>query len=92
MNWVEAIGVLIAVAAFIFIIYDRSRGGAHLEREFFSKGFHHALTGTNEWASYEIPFYLKRGQQPDLVRLNLALQGSGTVWIRNVQLLKTPLP
>lgn len=26
--------------------------------EFFSKGFQNALKGTNDWASYEIPFYL----------------------------------
>jgi len=30
--------------------------------EFFSKGFHDAVTGTNDWASYEIPFFLKRVQ------------------------------
>lgn len=59
--------------------------------EFFSKGFNNAVKGTNNWASYEIPFYLKRGQKPDLVKLNLAVEGSGTVWIRNVRLLQTPL-
>jgi hypothetical protein len=59
--------------------------------EFFSKGFHNAVSGTNDWASYEIPFYLKRGQKPDLVKLNLVLEGRGTVWIKNIQLLQTPL-
>lgn len=59
--------------------------------EFFSKGFNNAVKGTNDWASYEIPFYLKRGQKPDLVKLNLAVEGSGMVWIRNVRLLQTPL-
>ena len=59
--------------------------------EFFSKGFHHAVKGTNDWASYEIPFYLKRGQKPDLVKLNVVFEGSGTLWIKNVQLLQTPL-
>jgi hypothetical protein len=59
--------------------------------EFFSKGLHNTVKGTNEWASYEIPFYLKRGQKPDLVRLNLVVEGSGTIWIKDVHLLQTPL-
>jgi hypothetical protein len=41
--------------------------------------------------SCEIPFYLKKGQRPDLIKLNLAIEGSGKVWIRDVELLKTPL-
>lgn len=58
--------------------------------EFFSKGFHNALTGTNDWSSYEIPFYLKRGQRPDLIKLNLTLEGRGKVWIKNVDLSCVP--
>lgn len=88
MNWVGAIVVLIGAAAFSLLPANRSKGGG----EFFSKGFPHALTGTNDWASCETPFYLKRGQRPNLVKLDLALQGSGKVWIRNIQLLKSPLP
>ncbi len=59
--------------------------------EFFSKGLNNAVKGTNEWASYEIPFYLKRGQKPELVKLDLTVEGSGTIWIKDVQLLQTPL-
>jgi hypothetical protein len=59
--------------------------------EFFSKGFQTALQGNNDWASYEIPFYLKAGQRPDLVKLNLTIEGSGRVWMRNVELSYTPL-
>ncbi len=74
------------------------KGKAYLEMwcrlpgrgEFFSKGLHNTVKGTNEWASYEIPFYLKRGQTPDLLKLNLAVEGSGTIWIKDVQLLQTP--
>jgi hypothetical protein len=72
--------------------------GAYLEMwcrfpgrgEFFSKGFHHRVKGTNDWASYETPFYLKKGQRPDLIKLNLILEGTGTVWLRNLELLQTP--
>jgi hypothetical protein len=59
--------------------------------EFFSKGFHNALKGTNDWASYEVPFYLKRGQRPDLVKLNLRLEGRGKLWIKDIELSYTPL-
>ena len=59
--------------------------------EFFSKGLDQAAKGTTDWASYEIPFYLKKGQRPDLIKLNLVVEGRGKVWLRDVQLLKTPL-
>ena len=59
--------------------------------EFFSRGVLHAVKGSNDWATYETPFYLKRGQKPDLIKLNLVVKGRGTVWIKNVQLLQTPL-
>jgi hypothetical protein len=59
--------------------------------EFFSKGLNQALSGTSDWAKFEIPFYLKRGQAPDLIKLNLAAEGRGVVWLRNIELLKTPL-
>jgi hypothetical protein len=59
--------------------------------EFFSKGLQQPVSGTTEWASYEIPFYLKKGQQPDLIKLNLVIEGRGKVWMRDVELLATPL-
>ncbi|MGH7629513.1 MAG: hypothetical protein ACREOF_08980 [Gemmatimonadales bacterium] len=59
--------------------------------EFFSKGYQQAVSGTANWARYEIPFYLKRGQKPDLIKLNLVIEGAGTVWLRNIELLQTPL-
>ncbi len=59
--------------------------------EFFSKGYHHALKGSNDWASCEAPFYLKKGQRPDLVKLNIVIDKGGTVWIKDVELSFTPL-
>jgi hypothetical protein len=59
--------------------------------EFFSKGVNQAVTGTTDWGSYETPFYLKKGQRPDLIKLNLVVEGSGTVRIKDIELLKTPL-
>ncbi len=59
--------------------------------EFFSRGLHQPVKGTTDWASYEIPFYLKRGQRADLIKLNVVAEGAGTLWIRNIELLQTPL-
>jgi hypothetical protein len=59
--------------------------------EFFSKGFHNAVKGTNDWSDLEIPFYLKKNQSPDLVKLNVTVEGSGTLWLKDVQILQTPL-
>jgi hypothetical protein len=74
-------------------------GGAYLEMwcrfpgrgEFFSKGLQQKVMGTTGWSDYEVPFMLEAGQQPDLIRLNLAFEGPGTVWLRRVELLRTPL-
>ena len=60
--------------------------------EFFSRGLAHAVTGSNDWASYETPFFLKKGEKPDLIKLNLVVKGAGKVWVKDVELLKGPLP
>ncbi len=57
--------------------------------EFFSRGLNQPLHGTVDWSSYEIPFRLRKGQRPDLVKLNLAIEGYGKVWIKDIELLKT---
>ena len=60
--------------------------------EFFSRGLAHAVTGSNDWASYETPFFLKKGEKPDLIKLNLVVKGTGRVWVKDVELLKGSLP
>ena len=59
--------------------------------EFFSKGLHQTVTGTTDWASFEIPFFLKKGEKPDLIKLNLVVEGKGKIWLKDIELLKTPL-
>ncbi|MEM1069317.1 MAG: hypothetical protein AAGI63_10505 [Planctomycetota bacterium] len=78
---------------------DEVVGKAYLEMwcrlpgrgEFFSRGLHNAVSGTNQWSTVEIPFYLKRGQTPDLLKLNVVLEGTGTVWVKEIEVLRTPL-
>jgi hypothetical protein len=60
--------------------------------EFFSRDLAHALTGSNDWASFETPFFLKKGEQPDLIKLNLVVKGTGKVWIKDIEVLKGQLP
>ena len=56
--------------------------------EFFSRGMDQTLHGTNNWTSQEIPFVLKKGQHADLVKLNVVIEGGGTVTIDDAQLVK----
>ncbi len=59
--------------------------------DFFSRGLDQALTGTTGWTTEETPFFLKKGEKPDLVRLNVAILGKATVWVEDVKLIKAPL-
>jgi len=59
--------------------------------EFFSRGLHSPLSGSTEWVSREICFILKQGEDPDRIRLNLVIDGTGMVWIDDLYLLRSPL-
>lgn len=59
--------------------------------EFFSRDLQTPLTGTTEWTTEEIPFFLRKGEKPDNVKLNLVIDGKGTVWIDDIRLLRGPL-
>ena len=59
--------------------------------EFFSRGLQTPLTGTTNWTAEETPFFLKKGENPDNVKLNLVINGKGIAWIDDIRLLKGPL-
>ena len=59
--------------------------------EFFSRGLQNTLTGTNNWATLETPFFLQKGENPDYVKLNLVINGKGTAWIDDIRLIKGQL-
>jgi len=68
--------------------------------EFFSKGLNQTVTGSNDWVASEIPFILQKGEKPDLIRLNLAVENAswlwkktdvGKLWIKGVELARAPL-
>lgn len=56
---------------------------------FFSRGLDNTLTGNNDWTEVTTPFFLKEGENPDSIHLNLIIEGSGTVYIDNIRLLQT---
>ncbi len=59
--------------------------------EFFSRSLQSPLSGTNDWSSQETPFFLKRGENPDNVRINIVINGKGIVWIDDIRLFKAAL-
>jgi hypothetical protein len=59
--------------------------------EFFSRGLQNVLSGTNNWATLDTPFFLKKGEKPDYVKLNLVINGKGTAWIDDIRLIKGQL-
>ncbi|UCE64962.1 MAG: hypothetical protein JSU85_08735 [Candidatus Zixiibacteriota bacterium] len=59
--------------------------------EFFSRGLRTLVTSDTDWKDTETMFYLKAGENPDNIKLNLVINGSGTVWIDDIKLVKHPL-
>lgn len=58
--------------------------------EFFSRGLNQPLQGSVRWTPFETPFRLRKGERPDLIKLNLVVEGAGKIRIKDVELLKTP--
>jgi len=69
------------------------KGKAYLEMwchfpgkgEFFSR-YLPPVTGTTSWTTQEITFGLRKDENPDNVKLNIVIDGKGTVWIDDIRL------
>jgi hypothetical protein len=59
--------------------------------EFFSRALQSPLSGNMDWSTQETPFFLQKGENPDNVKLNLVINGTGSVWIDDARLMKGPL-
>ncbi len=59
--------------------------------EYFSRGLESSLTGTAGWTTLQTPFYLRKGENPDNVKLNIIIDGAGIVWVDDLKLIKVPL-
>jgi hypothetical protein len=58
--------------------------------EFFSRGLGNPISGPCDWTTCHTPFFLKAGEEPDLIRLNLVVEGHGTVFIKDAELTTVP--
>ncbi len=78
---------------------ENVKGQAYLEMwcvfpgmgEYFSRSLQSPLSGTLDWTTQETPFFLQKGQKPELVKLNVVINGQGTLWVDDISLLKGPL-
>jgi hypothetical protein len=59
--------------------------------QYFSRGMNNPIKGKSDWKSIQTPFIFQKGQNPDLIILNLVINGKGTVWVDDVMLSKAPL-
>jgi hypothetical protein len=59
--------------------------------EFFSRGLQSTASGNTAWMTMETPFLLQKGEKPERIKLNLVVDGAGTVWIDHIRLIKGPL-
>lgn len=77
---------------------EKLKGTAFLEMwchvgggQYFSRGMNSTVTGTMRWKALQTPFILQAGQRAEKVTLNVVINGKGTIWIDDVQLIKEPL-
>lgn len=59
--------------------------------EYFSRSLQSPLSGTVDWTTQETPFFLQKGQKPEVIKLNVVINGHGMVWVDEIALLKGPL-
>jgi hypothetical protein len=59
--------------------------------EYFSRGLHSLVTNNTDWKGIDTMFFLKSGENPNNIKLNLVINGSGIVWIDDIILEKHPL-
>lgn len=58
------------------------------QNEYFSRSIQTPVTGTTDWVSVQTPFLLEKGQTPDLIRLNVVVEGAGRIWIDDIELVQ----
>lgn len=73
-------------------------GSAYLELwahvgggQYFSRGLNDRVSGKSDWKGIGTPFLFQKGQRPEKVRLNVVIDGKGTLWIDDIVLSEAPL-
>ena len=57
----------------------------------FSRSLDRPISGSVDWSTLETPFFLQKGQRPERIKLNVVVDGRGTLWIDDITLWKGPL-
>ena len=61
--------------------------------EYFSRGLDHSVEGTTiGWQRTQTGFFLREGENPDGVRVNLVITGPGQVWLDDIRLIDMDTP
>jgi hypothetical protein len=56
--------------------------------EYFSRGFDSVISGNEDWKTIRTVFNLEKGERPDQIKLNVVVNGVGTIWIDDIHLSK----
>ena len=56
--------------------------------EYFSRGFDSVISGNTDWKTIRTVFQLNKGEIPDQIKLNVVVNGVGTLWIDDIHLSK----
>ncbi|MGD8343430.1 MAG: hypothetical protein PVI38_06450 [Desulfobacterales bacterium] len=59
--------------------------------QYFSRGLTSTVSGTKDWQAISTTFILRKGQKAQTVTLNLVINGLGTVWVDDIQLVEKPI-
>jgi len=56
--------------------------------EYFSRGFDSVISGNEDWKTIRTVFNIEKGEIPDQIKLNVVVNGVGTIWIDDIHLSK----
>jgi hypothetical protein len=56
-----------------------------------SRGYHHVMQGSSDWKFVETPLLAPASPPTEAFELNLVVEGTGVVWLRNMELKVRPL-
>ena len=56
--------------------------------EYFSRGFDSVIAGDTDWKTIRTVFSLNKGEMPDQIKLNVVVNGVGTIWIDDIHISK----
>jgi hypothetical protein len=96
----EMTGLDVEQAKLVFkaMVKSNMKGSVFLEMwvhfkdgQYFSRGLNDQVKDISGWTHLQTSFLLKKGQVPEKITLNLVINGTGTVWIDDIIIMKERL-